>query len=339
MKTWFPVYILRKMRYRLGLTLHSMLNEGNMDIRIFRTASLCFCAVLLLFAAAGCDSSGKPQPKDSDNSITALQEKAAGGDIAAMVALGRMFLDDNKDVEINYAEALKWFEAASAKGSAEAAAYCGYICHYGGYGVEKDKQKALSYYKMSAEKGDQRGQFFYGQRLMDDGNQTAAEAWLEKSAEQGMLAAQLTLGDLYYAQNTAAGAAKAVKWYKRAADQECPGAMNNLAYLWAEQGKELDKALILAGKAVSMDPDNGAFIDTLGWIMFKKGRYNEALGRLTEAERLNSEDAGILDHLGETCLKLGKKAEAAQYWSRALEQSADQEFKEKIQQKLNSLKK
>jgi TPR repeat protein len=205
--------------------------------------------------------------------------------------------------------------------------------------VEKDEPKALSYYKASAEKGDRLGQFLYGQSLLADGNRVAATMWLEKSAEQGLLTAQLALGDLYYEQNSGADSANAVKWYKRAADQECAAAMNNLAYLWAEQGKELDKALVWAGKAVSMEPENGAFADTLGWVMFKQGRYNEALGRLTEAAKLNSENVSILDHLGEAYLKLGKKTEAAQYWKQALEQSGDGEFNEKIQQKLNALNK
>ena len=308
------------------------------EFKLFSSAVSGFCAAVLLFAAAGCGPSSKPPQKESENSITVLQEKAFAGDTDAMIELGRTFLSDNNDVEINYAEALRWFEAASAKGSAEAMAYCGYIHYHGGYGVEKDKLKALSYYKASAEKGDSLGQFFYGLSFMNDGNQAAELTWLEKAAEQGLLNAQLALGDLYYAKNSDSDSANAVKWYKRAADQECPGAMNNLAYLWAEQGKELDKALVWAGKAVSLEPNNGAFLDTLGWVLFKKGRYAEALGRLTEAEKLNSEDANILDHLAETCLKLGKKAEAAQYWNRALEQSVNQEFNEKIQHKLNSIK-
>ncbi len=307
-------------------------------LKLFKSAASGLCAAVLLFAAAGCGPSSKPQQKDSENPIIVLQEKAFAGDTDAMIKLGRIFLVEDKDVEINYAEALKWFEAASAKGSAEAMAYCGYIHYHGGHGVEKDKPKALSYYKASAEKGDSLGQLFYGLSFINDGNQAAATVWLEKAAEQGLPTAQLALGDLYYAKNSDADSASAVKWYKRAANQECPGAMNNLAYLWAEQGKELDKALVWAGKAVSLEPKNGAFIDTLGWVLFKKGRYAEALGRLTEAEKFNSEDANILDHLGETYLKLGKKAEAIQYWNRALEQSVNQEFNEKIQKKLNSVK-
>ncbi|MEI8245400.1 MAG: tetratricopeptide repeat protein [Lentisphaerota bacterium] len=301
---------------------------------LFKTAFLCCCAALLL-AAAGCGDAGKPQPEDKGDSILSLQEKATGGDTAAMIKLGRVFLTGNEDVEINYAEALKWFEAASAKGSGEAMAHCGLIYNCGGNGVEMDQPKALSCYKASAEKGDSLGQFLYGNILLDGGNLPAALTWLEKSAGQGLLKAQLELGD-FYSNNDSASA---VKWYKRAADQESPAAMNNLAYLWAEQGAELDKALVWAGKAVSMEPDQATFIDTLGWVLFKKGRYAEAFGRLTEAEKFNPENADILDHLGETCLKLGKKTEADEYWKRAIEQSADQEFKDKIQQKLNSLKK
>jgi len=295
---------------------------------------LCFGAGLLLFSA-GCDFSGKPEKKQEENPVKALQAKAANGDVVAMVRLGRIFLKGDEGVEINYAEALKWLEPASAKGSAEAMAYCGLIYQNGGFGVEKDAPKAMPYYKTSAEKGDKAGQYLYGQLLLQSGDLPAAMLWIEKAAEQGLLPAQLEIGTI----TSVAAPEIAIKWYKRAADQDCATAMNNLAYIWAEQGKELDKALIMAGKAVNMEPDNGCFVDTLGWVLFKKGRYDEALGRLTEAAKIDPENKEILDHLGDTCLKLGKKADSAQYWTRAIEQSEDQEFKSKVQQKISLLKK
>ncbi|MHB9138875.1 MAG: tetratricopeptide repeat protein [Victivallaceae bacterium] len=305
--------------------------------QIYKSAGkllLCFGAGLLLFGA-GCDFSGKPKQKQEENPVKTLQAKAVNGDVAAMVRLGRIFLNEDEGVEVNYAEALKWFDLASAKGSAEAMACCGLIYQNGGYGVEKDEPRALLHYKTSAEKGDKMGQYLYGQCLLKNGDLPEAKSWIEKAAEQGLIPAQLEMADIAFIAEPEV----AVKWYKRAADQDCATAMNNLAYIWAEQGKELDKALILAGKAVNMEPDNGCFSDTLGWVLFKKGRYDEALGRLTAAAKIDPENEEILDHLGEACFKLGKKTDSAQYWTRAIEQSEDQEFKHKIQNKLNSLKK
>lgn len=306
-----------------------------MDMK-FVNSFLCLCTgLLLLLTATGCDFSGKQEPREKENPVKALQIQSLNGDTAAMVKLGKIFLSEDEDVEINYAEALKWFELASAKGSAEAMAYSGFIYEHGGYGVEKDEQKALSFYKVSAAKGDRTGQFLYGLRLLQNSNQAAAMQWIEKAAEQGLVAAQLEMANIC-AENKSE---TAIKWYKRAADQESATAMNNLAYIWAEQGKELDKALILAGKAVNLEPDNASFVDTLGWVLFRKGRYSEALGRLIEAEKLEPENTEILDHLGEVSLKLGKKEDSAQYWNRAIEQSGNQDFNSKIQQKLNLLKK
>ena len=301
---------------------------------------LCLCTgLLLLLTVAGCDFAGKPEQKKEENPVKTLQIQAANGDVGAMVKLGNLFLNGEEEIEINYAEALKWFELASAKGSAEAMAYCGFIYEHGGHGVEKDGQKALSFYQASARKGDRTGQFLYGLCFLRSGNLSAATQWIGKAAEQGLVTAQLEMASLCIENSSSAESEAAIKWYKRAADQECATAMNNLAYLWAEQGKELDKALIWAGKAVNLEPDNASFIDTLGWVLFRKGRYSEAFGRLAEAEKLEPENAEILDHLGDVCLKLGKKEDSAQYWNRAIEQSENHELNSKIQQKLNLLKK
>jgi len=89
------------------------------------------------------------------------------------------------------------------------------------------------------------------------------------------------------------GFKKVLTYYPESTD-----AMNSLAYLYAEQGIELDKALDLAERAVEIEPSNGAFLDTLGWIYFKIGETDKAIELLGKASK-QLFDPVILRHLKE----------------------------------------
>jgi tetratricopeptide (TPR) repeat protein len=96
-------------------------------------------------------------------------------------------------------------------------------------------------------------------------------------------------------------------------------AQNYIAYMWAERGEKLDTGLKLIRKALAVDPENGAFLDTLGWIYYMQGRYAEALTELRKASELDGDDPTVWEHLGDTCLKLGNLDEASKHWKKALE--------------------
>jgi tetratricopeptide (TPR) repeat protein len=95
--------------------------------------------------------------------------------------------------------------------------------------------------------------------------------------------------------------------------------MNDLGYLWADQGKNLPRALEMTQFAVEADPDNEAYHDSLGWALYRLGRYAEALESLKKASGGEDTDGVILDHLGDCYQKLGQKAEALATWRKALE--------------------
>lgn len=105
------------------------------------------------------------------------------------------------------------------------------------------------------------------------------------------------------------------------------GAMNYLGYMWLDRNEHLDVAETLIRKANEMEPDNSAFIDSLGWLLFKQGKYTEALTELLRAEKLlreeqptpESGDAEIYDHIAQTADKLGQRDKALEYWKRALD--------------------
>ncbi|MFZ4763646.1 MAG: tetratricopeptide repeat protein [Roseimicrobium sp.] len=103
--------------------------------------------------------------------------------------------------------------------------------------------------------------------------------------------------------------------------------MNYLGYMWLDRGEHLDRAETLIRKANELAPANAAFIDSLGWLFFKQGKYREALASLLESEKLLRQeqpepepgDAEILDHIAQTYEKLGRKDDAMAYWKRVLE--------------------
>ena len=61
------------------------------------------------------------------------------------------------------------------------------------------------------------------------------------------------------------------------------GVNNDLGYLYADQGKNLEKARKMIQKAVDAEPENAAYLDSLGWVLFKLGNYKEAISWLTKA--------------------------------------------------------
>ncbi len=81
-------------------------------------------------------------------------------------------------------------------------------------------------------------------------------------------------------------------------------AMNYLGYMWAEGKEQLDQAFALVRRAAAMDPDNGAYVDSLGWVNFRLGNYAQAKLHLEWAARLIPEDPTVFEHLGDLYLQL-----------------------------------
>ncbi len=99
--------------------------------------------------------------------------------------------------------------------------------------------------------------------------------------------------------------------------------LNYLAYTWAEQGRNLDRALSMVQTALEQDPDNGAYLDTLGWIYFKLERYQEARPLLERAAAMVPGDAVILEHLGDLYRALGEPARARTFYDWAMRIGGD----------------
>ena len=94
--------------------------------------------------------------------------------------------------------------------------------------------------------------------------------------------------------------------------------LNYLGYMWAEKGENLDEALSMIRRAVALDPDNGAYVDSLGWAHFRLGQYDRARDFLERATRLVPEDATVHEHLGDVYVALGQRDKAREMYRRAL---------------------
>ena len=96
----------------------------------------------------------------------------------------------------------------------------------------------------------------------------------------------------------------------------------------------MDEAKELISKAVKLKPNDGYFVDSLGWAYYRMGEYEKAVIELEKAVGLVPNDPIINDHLGDAMWRAGYKNEAVFQWNRALIYSPDDELKEKINFKL-----
>jgi tetratricopeptide (TPR) repeat protein len=99
---------------------------------------------------------------------------------------------------------------------------------------------------------------------------------------------------------------------------EDSGALNDLGYLWADRGENLNRAARMIRKAVEAEPENGSYRDSLGWLLFRQQDYSSAAAELQTASEKVA-DGTVLDHLGDTCAKLAQPEKARDCWRRAAE--------------------
>jgi tetratricopeptide (TPR) repeat protein len=113
-------------------------------------------------------------------------------------------------------------------------------------------------------------------------------------------------------------------------------ALNYLGYTLAEAGESLDEALKLTRRAVALDPDNGSYVDSLGWVYYQLGRHEQAREYLERAARLEPKDATLQEHLGDVYVALGQKERAREAYQRAVELD-DEDNVEQVRRKLDGL--
>ena len=130
-----------------------------------------------------------------------------------------------------------------------------------------------------------------------------------------------------------------------ASDPQHASALNYLGYMLADQNMKLEEALGYIKRAVDLDPANGAYLDSLGWVYFRLGKYELAEENLVKASEKISTDPTVHDHLGDLYQKTGRLKLAATHWERALNEwnrtisaEVDPADVAKVQKKLDSAK-
>ena len=114
--------------------------------------------------------------------------------------------------------------------------------------------------------------------------------------------------------------------------------MNSLSYMLAEHGLRLPEAVDLAQRAVKIEPGNPAYLDTLGWALFKQGTRGGSRRADGKAAAVLTGNSVIQDHHGDVLAKRGRNADAVAAWQRALAGDGDQIDRAAIEKKIKAAK-
>ena len=115
-----------------------------------------------------------------------------------------------------------------------------------------------------------------------------------------------------------------------ASDTNDVQALNNYSYSLVERNIHLNKALEMAKKAIELEPDNAAYLDTIGWIYYKMDNIDKALSFIRKSVELDNNNAIVLEHLGDVLIAKNQIQEAIIYYLKALDIDKDNEI---LQQK------
>jgi tetratricopeptide (TPR) repeat protein len=112
--------------------------------------------------------------------------------------------------------------------------------------------------------------------------------------------------------------------------------LNYLGYMLAERGVRLGESVELIKRALEQEPENGSYLDSLGWAYYKDGKYDLALEPLRRAADQLTTNSVVQDHYGDLLLRLGKYQEAIDRWNQALGGDNDSIERSEIEKKIRS---
>ena len=112
-------------------------------------------------------------------------------------------------------------------------------------------------------------------------------------------------------------------------------ALNALGYSLTDQTDRHEEALELITKALNIKPNEAAFIDSMGWVLYRLENFEEAVTYLRRALELFPNDE-VAAHLGEVLWALGEEIEAGEVWQKALEMAPDSEILKQVIKRFSS---
>jgi Flp pilus assembly protein TadD len=115
-----------------------------------------------------------------------------------------------------------------------------------------------------------------------------------------------------------------------------PELLNFLGYSWIDRGEKLPQAMVMVKKAVDLNPQSGAMLDSLGWGYYRMGDYKTAVEKLEAAVELEAGDPDVNNHLGDAYWRVGRTDEARFQWRRVLTLEPSTKLKNEVEEKLKS---
>jgi len=202
--------------------------------------------------------------------------------------------------------------------------------------LREDFERARDEFKRVAQMADTSAQAWidlaYAYRTLNQPDEeiSAYLTGLEKvSTEENAIRLMFGLGAAYEQLGKYEEAIETFEKLLKNAPNHAPS-LNYLGYMLADRNERLEYAYELLTRAIEISPDNPAYLDSYGWVLYRMGRYQDALVYLERAVALDT-DPIMFDHLGDIYRALDKLPEARQAWERALELDPDNEnVREKI---------
>lgn len=179
--------------------------------------------------------------------------------------------------------------------------------------------------------------YFVGNAYLATGRQEEALSWFEKASQTPSRkpfksAIYGSMGDAYSALDQWEEAKKS---YDRALslDPQNHNVLNNYAYYLSERDEQLPKAEKMALKAIEQAPENPSYLDTVGWVYYKKGEYEQARKYIQASLDTGGASAEVMEHMGDVLEKLGQEDQAREWWKKALQKDSSRtHLKDKIGQ-------
>jgi len=113
-----------------------------------------------------------------------------------------------------------------------------------------------------------------------------------------------------------------------------PELLNFLGYSWIDRGEKLPQAMVMVKRAVDLNPQSGAMLDSLGWGYFRLGDYQSAVEKLEAAVVIEAGDPDVNNHLGDAYWRVGRLEEARFQWRRVLTLEPSAKLKAEVEEKL-----